>query len=173
MQRGNDGPWLVREYQPSAADRPFGIFYRDEYPVRWQPYPEAKSADDAYAMASARAEKEWRSFNGKRSVISRKYQVRKFNAGVDAASDACCDVRREIAEAPVTGELALAIKLGVWAYGNDIDLKPSIAERHAWNFDDIEMAALASVYKHAVSECGFDPMSRAREAMRKHYKASA
>jgi hypothetical protein len=165
-----DGPWLVSEYQPLAADHPFVVFYRDGYPLRWRSYPKAASADEAYDMATTRAAKEWRSFDGKRSAISRKHQVRKFNAGVDAASDACCDVRREIAEAQVTGALALAIKLGVWAYGNDIDLKPSIAGRHAWNLDDIEMASLVSVYKHAVSECGFDPVARARETMRKHYK---
>jgi hypothetical protein len=173
MREGGSGPWLVWEYQPRATDHPFVKRRLDGNPTRWQPYPEAKSADDAYAMATARAEKEWRSLNGKWSAIARRHQVRKFEAGVDAVSEACCAVRREIAEAPVTGALALAIKLGVWAYGNDIDLKSSMAGRHASNFDEIEMAALLSVYKHAVSECGFDPMTRARETMRKHYKASA
>jgi hypothetical protein len=173
MRQGGLGPWLVWEYQPLAANHPFVKRRSDGDPLRWQPYPEANSAEEAYATATARSEKEWRSFDGKRSAISRKHQVRKFEAGVETASDVCCNIRREIAKVPVTGALALAIKLGVWGYGNDIDLKSPMAGRRASNFEDIETASLVSLYRHAVLESGFDPLARAHEAMRKHYKVIA
>ena len=171
MRVGGLGPWLVWEYQPRAADHPFVNGRRDGNRMRWQPYPEAASADEAYATAVARAEKEWRSFDGKRSAISRKHQVRKFKAGVNAASDACGLVRHDIASAPVTGALAIAIKLGLWGYGTDMDYKSAPSPLDHW--DHIEAAALASLYKHAVSESGFDPLALAREAMRKHEKVLA
>jgi hypothetical protein len=143
------GPWRVKEYQPKAEFYPF-VSYREGYPVRWQPYPEA-GRDEAYDMATARAEKEWRSFEGRRAAISRKYQVRKIEAAAKAANHACQVLRYEIAMAPVTGALATAIKLGVWVYDQDRDNRPP---KPSDCLDEQGAAATMSVYRHAVAERG-------------------
>jgi hypothetical protein len=166
--RGGMGPWRVKEYQPKAETYPF-VSYREGYPVRWQPYPEA-GRDEAYAMATARAEKEWRSFDGRRAAISRKYQVRKIEAAAKAANHACQILRYEIAIAPVTSALARAIKLGVRVYDQGMDNRPP---KPSYCFDEQGAAATMSVYRHAVAECGFDPAATARTAMRKCERANA
>ncbi len=112
-------------------------------------------------MSKARAYREWRSFDGKHSAISRKHQVRKYSAGVETASEACGDIRHAIATAPVTGALALAIKLAMWGWGNDIDYKSASTPDDPW--DAIEAAAVASLYRHAVKESGFDPLAQVRK----------
>ena len=167
MQQGNDGPWLVREYQSVAADHPFGVFYRDGYPVRWQPYPEASTADEAYDIATARADKEWRSYRAKSGAISRKHKHRALKAAVETASDACGDIRQEIAETPTSGPLATAVKLALWAYGNDTDPRRTagtILEIDG-RLDKLEHAALWSVYTAAVTACGYDPLTAIYEAI--------
>jgi hypothetical protein len=53
---GGLGPWLVQEFRPLAEHHPFSI-PRDDSERRWQPYPEASSAEEAYAMAEMRWKK--------------------------------------------------------------------------------------------------------------------
>lgn len=165
------GPWLVKEYQPSGEHHPY-TQYRDGCPIRWQPYPEAETADDAYAMAKARTDKEWRSFEARRGAISRKHEVRNFKAEAKAANEACRALRYEIAVAPVTGVLSLALKLGVRVYDQEMDRKPPEPDQSDC-FDEMADAATMSIYRHAVAECGFDPVAVVRLAVRRRDKAEA
>jgi hypothetical protein len=110
--------------------------------------------------------KETRSFEARRGAISRKHQIRKLRGAVDRASDACSDIRKEIAKAPANSSLAVAIKLALWAYGDELSVKESRLplDDEEW-FDIIETAALLSVYEHAAAACGFDPLATACDAM--------
>jgi hypothetical protein len=65
--------------------------------------------------------------------------------------------------------LALAIKLGVWVYGEDKDLNSN--RKGTWG--DAEEAAVISVYEEAIAGCGFDPVAVARTAVRKRDRANA
>jgi hypothetical protein len=68
--------------------------------------------------------------------------------------------------------LALAIKPGMWGYGNNLALKSSRLAPDA-GLSEIETAALAGLYRHAVSECDFDPVADVRKAIRAHAKSRA
>ena len=48
-----------------------------------------------------------------------------------------------------TKALALAIKLAMWGWGTDMDYKSASTPNDPW--DEIEAAAVASLYKHADS----------------------
>ena len=166
MQQGGVGPWLVKEFQPASAQHPYAC-YSGDLPVRWQPYPEATTVDDAYGVAKARADKEWRSYRAKSGAISRKHKHRALKAAVETASDVCGDVRQEIAEAPASGPLATAVKLALWAYGSDIDPRRTAGTilEIGGEYDVLEHAALWSVHTAAVTACGYDPLTAIYEAI--------
>jgi hypothetical protein len=154
-QQDGVGPWLVKEYQPASSPHPAPL-YTGNSSVRWQPYPEASTADEAYAMATARADKEWRSLRGKLGAIERKHRHRALEAAVEAGNDASRDIRLAIAQAPTTGPLAVAVKLAAWA---DWNVMPETIDPDEGRLDMIDGGGLGSVYAWAVEACGFDPIA--------------
>jgi hypothetical protein len=70
-----DGVWKVEEFQPKASRSSWLALHQGGDAVRWQSYPEAQSADEALALANARAGKECRSFSGRMAAINRKHGV--------------------------------------------------------------------------------------------------
>jgi hypothetical protein len=161
-----DGVWQVEEFQSTASRFPWLALHQDGDAVRWQPYPEAQSADEALALANARAGKECRSFSGKMAAINRKHGVRKEKAAVEAAYEAERDIRSAIAKAPPTGAPAIAVKLAAWIDGQEPRIDPD------GGYDEIDAACVVSVYRHVVEACGYDPLAE-KKAMRKSRKAAA
>jgi len=112
---------------------------------------------------------ETRVYSAKVGWIRRRSRVVDLENAVEAASDYCADVRREIAAAPINCPLAAAIKLAVWAHGENwtaeriaaLDLDGECC------LDRIEEVALWSVYQGAVAACGYDPLAEAYEAQNK------
>jgi len=67
------------------------------------------------------------------------------------ANDASRDVRLAIAQAPITGPLAIAVKLAAWADWNAMP-------------ETIDPGGLGSVYAWAVAAGGFDPIAAITKA---------
>jgi hypothetical protein len=153
------GVWHVEEFQSKASRCPWLALHQEGDAVRWQPYSEAQSADQALSLSNASAGKECRSFSGKMAAINRKHGVSKAKAAVEAAHEAERDIRTAIAKAPAAGALTIAVKLAAWIDGQELDADPD------GNFDEIDAACVESVYLHAVGACGYDPMAEKRKAM--------
>jgi hypothetical protein len=145
-----DGVWHVLEGQLDPRDPE-----RYVSAERWQPYPTAKTAEEAYAMSEARAAKELRSLRSKRAAISRKHGVRKTEAATSDAHEASRSIRSAIAKAQATSAAAIAVKLAMYFDGGSA---PTDADPDG-RFDEIEAAGIESIYRHAVAECGFDPLA--------------
>jgi hypothetical protein len=162
-----DGVWHVEEFQSKASRFPWLALHQEGDAVRWQPYPEAQSADQALSLSNARAGNECRSFSGKMAAINRKHGVRHAKAATAAAHEAERDIRSAIAEAPAAGALAVAVKLATWIDGQGFDADPNGA------FDQIDAACVVSVYYHAVAACDYDPLAEKRKVMRNSRKEAA
>jgi hypothetical protein len=147
--------WHVHEFQSKASHVPWLAGKQDDDPTRWHPYPDAQSEEEALALSEARAKKEVRSFKAKVGAINRKIGHRKAKAAVNDLWEASRAVRSEIATASITGATALAVKLALWAEGNH-DYRDPDPEGC---FEEIEAAGLESIYRHAVEQCGFDPVA--------------
>ena len=68
-------------------------------------------------------------------------------------------VRSQIAKAPVTGAMAIAIKLAMGIH-ECLNSEPD-AEG---DFDEIDAACVLSVYQRAVEACGYDPVAEMKKA---------
>jgi hypothetical protein len=103
------------------------------------------------------------------AALDRKHGVSKIKADYDAAHDACCDVYYEIAKAPVTGPLMLAVKLAQWVC---MDHEECLrAPRLSDGVYELQNLAVASVYRQAVAECGHNPVAEFRKAYRNRERA--
>lgn len=153
-QEGESGPWLVKEYQPARYDYPH--YRADDCPTRWQPYPEAETAEAALAAAKARAEKDWRSHRGKRAAITRKLGLKAADAAAEAMHEACIDIRLLIAKTPSDTPYGAAVKLAM-------ALVCMIALNHgeepdATDLKGAEHASLLSAYRVVAKLSGYDPV---------------
>lgn len=162
VPQGGVGPWLVKEYQPSAKLYPY-TENRDGCPVRWQPYPEAKTAAEAYGMAKARTDQEWRSFRAQAGAIQRKHKVRPLEAEMERRHDVTVAIAREIAEAPYDCPVAGAVKMALGFSGfmgpiSDDDVDPYNTDPDTgFAIVDCEHLAMGSIYRELVKSGGYDP----------------
>jgi hypothetical protein len=75
-------------------------------------------------------------------------------------------MRIAIAKAPVTGSLAIPVKLAAWIDGQELRFDP------VGDYDEIDAACVMSVYRHAVEACGYDPLAE-KKAMHNSRKEAA
>jgi hypothetical protein len=152
----SDGIWTVKEFKPKPIrfldddegkdwnpPAPFGVDHSDR-PIRWQPYPDAKTGEEAYDLSVARAKAEWDSFLAEREAIAERHGEGELERKQEAAHKKNKKLHRALIKLPVTGALAIAVKLAtVTEWGT------------CWQTTEDDL--LLSVYDHAVSECGYDP----------------
>ncbi|BAQ17439.1 hypothetical protein [Methyloceanibacter caenitepidi] len=171
-----DGIWLVREFRISSSEaaaifrsakrsikcprRPGGL---SEDMLRWQPYPDANSEQDALDTSKRLAEKEWRSWKRRVSAIRRKYRAEALEQELLCWFDEqVCGLAQQIANMDVTGAASRAVKLALYsAIEGRYDME-AIEATESDTIDDIELAAIGSVYREAAAAAGFDPIAEFR-----------
>lgn len=135
--------------------------YRGDFPRRWQTYDGA-TAEEAAALAQANSEQAWKAFRGKVAVIRRKHWVRPLERQADAAWQSTADARKEIGRLPVTGPASVAIKAALVAYHENADpWRPTTGAC----LESLATECVASIYRHASKEAGFNPLLNAYEAI--------
>ena len=149
---------------------------RDDNPIRWQPYPEASTAEEAHAIATTRAEKEWRSFEARAGAIKRRHRVRPLEAERERRHDVTVAIAREIAEAPCDGSAAMAVKMALCLSGflgeaEDHYIDPSADPDFGFAIVDAEHAAMGSLYRALAKSGGYDPAPNG--ATRRGFNAGA
>ena len=156
-QHQGKGPWLVKEYQSAPSRFRPPVYFCEGNPIRWQPYPDAKTAEEAYAASEAESDKGWRSYEGRVSAISRKHRVRPLKQEADRLFEAEHEIVEQIANVPITGPAGIALKLGlhIAAEGR----LPCAEPTHGTRTENAELKALYAVYRHAADEAGFDPVA--------------
>jgi hypothetical protein len=161
----DDGIWTVAEYQPSGSNNGKPPYFNDEYPQRWQEYPDATTAEEAHAMAAERSEKEWRSYRAKRAAVSRRHRIVVLKAAIKSSGDECLSIRLRMARTPGASPTAVAVKMAIALvctiplnFGDEWDQD----NEDTADLESAEHLALSSAYRAVAKNAGYDPVAEWR-----------